>query len=79
MFKKIIYIIILSLFIVSCGDTLSSVKRGLTGEKNNSSDEFLVRKKDPLILPPDYSDLPTPDETKSTGPFVSVVNKLLLG
>ena len=63
MFKKIIYITILSLLIASCGDTLGSVKRGLTGAKNNSSDEFLVRKKDPLVLPPDYSDLPTPDQT----------------
>ena len=66
MYKKIIYITILSLLIVSCADTMSSVKRGLTGAKNDSSDEFLVRKKDPLILPPDYGDLPTPDETTSS-------------
>jgi len=38
------------------------VKRGLTGAKGNTTDEFLVEKKDPLILPPDFENLPTPDE-----------------
>ncbi len=61
MFKKTIYIS-LFIFLVSCGDTFDSVKRGLTGAKKNSADEFLVKKKDPLILPPDYENLPTPDE-----------------
>ena len=62
MFKKIIYIIVLAFFVTSCGDTLNSVKRGLTGAKSNSADEFLVEKKDPLILPPDFENLPIPDE-----------------
>ena len=31
-------------------------------QKKSSADEFLVKKKDPLILPPDYENLPTPDE-----------------
>ena len=62
MLKKIIYIIILTFFVTSCADTFSSVKRGLTGAKADSADEFLVKKKDPLILPPDYENLPTPDE-----------------
>jgi len=60
--KNIFYTIVLSFFLVSCGDTMSSVKRGLTGEKADSTDEFLVKKKDPLILPPDFENLPTPDE-----------------
>ena len=46
----------------SCADTFSSVKRGLTGAKADSGDEFMVKKKDPLILPPDFENLPTPDE-----------------
>ena len=41
---------------------MSSVKRGLTGEKADSTDEFLVKKKDPLILPPDFENLPSPDD-----------------
>ena len=31
-------------------------------QKNSSADEFLVKKKDPLILPPDFENLPIPDE-----------------
>ena len=46
----------------SCAGTFDSVKRGLTGSKADSADEFLVKKKDPLILPPDYENLPSPDE-----------------
>ena len=62
MFKKITCIILLFTFLTSCADTFSSVKRGLTGAKKSSADEFLVKKKDPLILPPDYENLPDPDE-----------------
>jgi len=61
MFKKITYIL-LFIFLVSCADTFDSVKRGLTGAKKTSADEFLVKKKDPLILPPDFENLPIPDE-----------------
>ena len=61
MLKKITYIL-LFIFLVSCANTFDSVKRGLTGAKKSSADEFLVKKKDPLILPPDYENLPTPDE-----------------
>ena len=61
MLKKITYIIILTFFVTSCGDTASSIKRGLTGAKKTSGDEFLIQKKDPLILPPDYENLPIPN------------------
>ena len=63
MYKKIIYIL-LFVFLTSCANTFDSVKRGLTGAKKSSADEFLVKKKDPLILPPDYENLPSPDEGK---------------
>ena len=59
MHKKIIYILSLILFTTSCG-SFDSVKRGLTGEKAKSLDEFFIQKKDPLILPPDYENLPNP-------------------
>ena len=66
MFKKITYIIIIIFFITSCADTASSIKRGLTGAKKTSGDEFLIQKKDPLILPPDYENLPIPNEETVT-------------
>ena len=65
MFKKINYFFVLSFLVSSCGGTFDSVKKGLTGAKENSTDEFLIKKKDPLILPPNYSDLPTPEVQKT--------------
>lgn len=63
MFKnQFIFLVALVFLATSCGDTLSSVKRGLTGQKQKSTDEFLVKKKDPLIFPPNFEDLPTPTD-----------------
>jgi hypothetical protein len=36
------------------------VKEGFTNQKKNNSDEFLVEKKSPLVMPPDYDALPEP-------------------
>ena len=50
-------IVLFSFFLYSC----ESVKEGLQGKKRSEqSDEFLVEKKNPLALPPDYDKLPTP-------------------
>ena len=61
MFKRVNYILLL-VFLTSCANSWDSLKRGLTGTKKNSADEFLVKKKDPLILPPDFENLPTPED-----------------
>ena len=50
--------------VTSCADTWGNVKRGLTGAKQESTDEFLVQKKDPLILPPDFDSLPSPSDSE---------------
>ena len=49
------------LFLTSCG----SVKEGFSSKKKNNSDEFLVEKKSPLIMPPDYNELPVPKKENS--------------
>ena len=33
---------------------------GITGGKKENNDEFLVQKKSPLLMPPDYDELPNP-------------------
>ena len=58
---KIINILIIIFFVTSC-QSLKTAKKTLTGEKEFSSDEFMVQKKNPLILPPDYENLPIPNE-----------------
>jgi len=77
MFRKTIYIFLIFLFAASCGGTFDSVQRGLTGAKANSADEFLVEKKDPLILPPDFENLPTPDESISAAEEISIFENTL--
>ena len=57
------FFVIIFFLLSACADTLDSVKRGLSGQKKASTDEFLVEKKDPLILPPGYDDLPQPGQT----------------
>ena len=57
--KNIFIILILGLFPISCAGGLDGFK---VKKKSTSGDEFLIEKKDPLVLPPDYSKLPNPDE-----------------
>ena len=57
-------VVIIFFLLSACGGTLDSVKRGLSGQKKVSTDEFLVEKKDPLVLPPRYYDLPKPGQTE---------------
>ena len=49
-------------FIVSCGN----VGKILRNEKIKTTDEFLVEKKKPLILPPDLDEIPKPGSTIET-------------
>ena len=44
------------IFLNSCG----SIAEGLGGSKKKGSDEFLVEKKSPLVLPPSFGELPEP-------------------
>ena len=57
--SNILIIFITSLFLLSCSDGLKGFK---LKKKSTSGDEFLIQKKDPLVLPPDFSKLPNPDE-----------------
>ena len=47
------------LFFYSC----ATVKEGFINQRKNSSDEFLVEKKSPLVLPPEYNDLLEPNDS----------------
>ena len=73
---KIINILIIIFFVTSC-QSLKTAKKALTGEKEFSSDEFMVQKKNPLILPPDYENLPTPDKEAAAKEEISNFEKTL--
>ena len=76
MYKKIINIIAIFFLVTSC-ESMNTAKKALTGEKRSSTDEFLIQKKDPLILPPDYENLPSPDESITTNEEISTFEKTL--
>ena len=61
--KKIILSFILLLFIFSCGN--SNVGKILRNEKVRTTDEFLVKKRAPLSMPPEYETLPKPNTLKN--------------
>ena len=75
--KKTIFLMLLIFIVTSCADTWGNVKRGLTGAKQNSTDEFLVEKKDPLILPPDFESLPSPSDREEAVEEMSSFEKTL--
>ena len=56
---NILIILTLSSFLFSC-EGFKLKKKATSGE------EFLIEKKDPLILPPDFSKLPKPNEQPET-------------
>tara|TARA_B100000676_G_C17266203_1_gene430679 strand:- start:127 stop:444 length:318 start_codon:yes stop_codon:yes gene_type:complete len=53
---KLLILLNLILLIASC----STVNEGFKNQRKENSDEFLVEKKSPLVMPPDYDELPIP-------------------
>mgnify|MGYP001243819802 FL=1 len=57
-FKKTTYILIVLVFFSGCQATQDV----LSNTKKNNSDVFLIEKKNPLVLPPDFDNLPIPQD-----------------
>ena len=62
---KIKYFLLLSLFLFSACSSMSDAKKVLKNEKVRTTDEFLVKKRNPLVLPPNFEEIPKPG-TKSS-------------
>ncbi len=54
--KSLIIYFLFFIFLSACSD----VAKTLRNEKTKTTDEFLVKKRDPLSMPPDYDKLPVP-------------------
>mgnify|MGYP001170933673 FL=1 len=63
--KKINVLLVL-LFSALILNSCASVSEGFRSQKKNSTDEFLVKKKSPLVMPPDFDELPVPDNNKQS-------------
>ena len=68
------------IFLNSCG----TVAEGLGGSKKKGSDEFLVEKKSPIVLPPSFGELPEPgkepeeniiSDKKDTSDIEDIINQ----
>ncbi len=70
--NKNYFFLIMILFLYSC----QNVKDALSGKKYENSDEFLVIKKNPLVLPPNFNDLPTPKDVADTTQIENIENEI---
>ncbi len=52
--NRILIFCVLMMLISSCS--------GMNSKRSQNSDEFLIQKKNPLVMPPDIDDLPKPKE-----------------
>ena len=58
---KFIYFLIF-IILVNC-QTVDEVGKVMRNEKVSSTDEFLVKKNQPLVIPPNLRELPVPGDT----------------
>ena len=61
--EKISKLLILTIFIISF-NSCGTIREGFVSQKKNSNDEFLVKKKSPLVMPPEFEELPIPGNDK---------------
>ena len=57
--KKLNFLLILFIPLISCSG-LSDAKKVLKNEKIITTDEFLVKKRNPLVIPPNFEEVPIP-------------------
>ena len=69
---KLFFLLNILMFFSSCG----TVKDAFSNQKKNSSDEFLVEKKSPLVMPPQYGDLPVPKSSEKDDKKINTSNKI---
>ena len=63
--NKNIYLILMMIFLVSCGG-FKEAGKVLRNEKISNNDEFMVKKKDPLVFPPGFSKIPEPGSSNKS-------------
>ena len=59
--SPILFLVVVFFTFQSC----QTVKEGFTSQKKKSTDEFLVEKKSPLVMPPEFNELPLPKTSEN--------------
>jgi len=70
---KIFILFCISIITISC----QSAKDALTLKKKNNTDEFLVEKKNPLSMPPEFGKLPTPENIQNNAEIIDENNIII--
>ena len=61
-FNKFITLLITALILMGC----QTISDGLSMKKKSGADQFLIEKKNPLVLPPDFEKLPEPTSLETS-------------
>ena len=72
-FNLLSLILIAILILPGC----QTIQDGFRSQKKNSTDEFLVEKKSPLVMPPDYKKLPLPEDDMAKTNSENKIKKLV--
>ena len=59
--KILFSLIVMSILMSGCSD----ISEGFKGKKIDKGEEFLINKKNPLVVPPEFNELPEPASSKS--------------
>ena len=70
------YLLLVLLILYSCS-SFKDVESVLRNEKMKSTDEFLVKKKEPLSQPPDFRTIPKPGSLNQDDINEDSINKIL--
>ena len=70
--KKLLTLVLFTILLNNC----STLKEGFESQRKNSTDEFLVEKKQPLVMPPDYNKLPEPSINEKKKVKLKIFKKL---
>ncbi len=74
--NKLFFYILLVMLLNSCSG-FSEAGKVLRNEKTRTTDEFLVKKREPLSQPPDIDKLPLPDSIIKRQSNEDSINKIL--
>jgi hypothetical protein len=75
--NKYIYLLTCLVFILSSCETAREAGKVLRNEKSRTTDEFLVKKKEPLSQPPNFRTIPEPGSLNQNGTNEDSINKIL--
>lgn len=62
--RSTLVILTMCVLLTNCA-SFSEVGKVMRNEKTGNTDEFLIKKREPLTQPPDYNVLPTPNSVKT--------------